>query len=270
MVIITTCLLVLFTLTSIAQTGATKSITDNIPEFFSGDEEIRKAVAHIEELINENRVVVSREIEENTYHQWGSGNNIQVFNDRIEIRKGNFNVSYFFKDIIKSVLFTKDMQGNVRVYIGEFDIYIKGEGNGQKFKDDILFIEKHNEKLRTEKIAEEQKAQLLIFEPIAAQYRALKVKPPVSEEQRKYIVQANSFNQKKDFIRAIELYSKAIEIEQTAYPAAYSNLALLSAQVNKYNDAIFYMKKYLLLEPDATDSRGARDKIYEWEIEAVK
>jgi hypothetical protein len=30
------------------------------------------------------------------------------------------------------------------------------------------------------------------------------------------------------------------------------------------------MKKYLLLEPDATDSRGARDKIYEWEIEAVK
>lgn len=25
------------------------------------------------------------------------------------------------------------------------------------------------------------------------------------------------------------------------------------------------MKKYLLLEPEASDARGAQDKIYEWE-----
>lgn len=91
-----------------------------------------------------------------------------------------------------------------------------------------------------------------------------------SEEQRRYIVQANSFSQKKDYNKAIELYQKAIEIDQTAYPAAYSNMALLSAQTGKFSDAIFYMKKYLLLEPEASDSRGARDKIYEWEAELAK
>jgi hypothetical protein len=40
---------------------------------------------------------------------------------------------------------------------------------------------------------------------------------------------------------------------------------LLSAQVKQYDDAIYHMKKYLLLVPDASDARGAQDKIYEWE-----
>jgi tetratricopeptide (TPR) repeat protein len=103
------------------------------------------------------------------------------------------------------------------------------------------------------------------FKTIAEQYRALQVKPTVSEEQRKYIVQANSFNQEKNYSKAIELYNKALELEQTAYPAAYSNLALLSAQTQNYEGAIFHMKKYLLLVPDANDARSAQDKIYEWE-----
>jgi tetratricopeptide (TPR) repeat protein len=108
--------------------------------------------------------------------------------------------------------------------------------------------------------------QLAQFETTATQYRALKVKPPVSEEQRKYIVQANAFNQEKNYTKAIELYKKAIEMDATAYPAAYMNLALLSAQVSKFDEAIFSMKKYLLLDPDSKDSRSAQDKIYEWEI----
>jgi tetratricopeptide (TPR) repeat protein len=70
--------------------------------------------------------------------------------------------------------------------------------------------------------------------------------------------------------KAIELYLKAIEVDQTAYPAAYSNLALLSAQTKRFNDAIFYMKKYLMLEPEASDARGAQDKIYLWEAQQSK
>jgi len=109
-------------------------------------------------------------------------------------------------------------------------------------------------------------AQLNQFKPIAAKYRELKVKPPVSEEQRKYIVQANSLNQQKMYEKAIELYNQAIELDQTAYPAGYSNLALLSAQINRFDAAIYYMKVYLLLEPEATDARSGQDKIYEWEL----
>jgi hypothetical protein len=48
-------------------------------------------------------------------------------------------------------------------------------------------------------------------EPIAARYCALKEIPPVSEELRKYIVQANMFNQQKQYYKAIALYNKAME-----------------------------------------------------------
>lgn len=129
----------------------------------------------------------------------------------------------------------------------------------QVFADAVSFL--HQKHLNDKTLA-----SVNDFEPVAAEYRKLKVKPPVSEEQRKYVVQANSLNQQKMYVQAIELYKKAIELDQTAYPAAYSNLALLSAQIRKFDVAIYYMKKYLLLEPEAKDARGAQDKIYEWEI----
>jgi len=129
---------------------------------------------------------------------------------------------------------------------------------------DFLFLLQHqlNEKRYTSK--------LVLFKPIAAKYRALKEKPLVSEEQRKYIVQANSSVQQHQYIGAVELFNKAIELDPTAYPAAYSNLALLSAQISNFYAAIYYMKKYLLLVPDASDARSGQDKIYEWELSITK
>jgi len=59
-------------------------------------------------------------------------------------------------------------------------------------------------------------------------------------------------------------------MDPVSYPAAYSNLALLTAQLKNYEGAIFYMKKYLLLGPEAADARNAQDKIYEWEIKVPK
>jgi tetratricopeptide (TPR) repeat protein len=88
----------------------------------------------------------------------------------------------------------------------------------------------------------------------------------ISEEQRKFIVQANSANNEKDYTKALELYEKALKISPYAYPEAYFNMALISAQTENYNYAIFNMKKYLILVPDAPDVRTAQDKIYEWEM----
>jgi tetratricopeptide (TPR) repeat protein len=113
-------------------------------------------------------------------------------------------------------------------------------------------------------------AGLALLEPIAAHYRGITEKPPIPEEQRKYIVQANLFNKKKDYLKAIELYIKVIESDQTSYPAAYTNLALLSEQTGNFDTAIYYMKKYLMLEPDAPDARSSQDKIYEWEAQSGK
>jgi len=59
-------------------------------------------------------------------------------------------------------------------------------------------------------------------------------------------------------------------IDQTAYPSAYSNLALLLAQIHMFDAAIYNMKKYLLLEPEAADARSAQDKIYEWKAQLFK
>ena len=108
------------------------------------------------------------------------------------------------------------------------------------------------------------------FQKIVANYKALSEKPTITEEQRKYIVQANSKNEKKEYKEALELYKKAVDINPTSYPSAYNNMALISAQIQDYLYAIFNMKKYLMLVPEAEDARAAQDKIYEWEAEINK
>jgi tetratricopeptide (TPR) repeat protein len=128
------------------------------------------------------------------------------------------------------------------------------EDLAREIADDLYFIQKHIEA-----------GELEVFKEKAAKYRASKIKPQVSEAQRKFIVQANAFTQKKDYAGAIDRYNKAIELDPVSYPEAYFNLALLSAQENRFKSAIGYMEKYLLLAPDAKDARSAQDKIYEWE-----
>ena len=80
------------------------------------------------------------------------------------------------------------------------------------------------------------------------------------------MVQANLLAQQKKYAHAIQLYKKVIDLDATAYPEAYNNMALLYAQLNRYSVAIFYMREYMLLEPSANDARAAQDKIYEWEL----
>ena len=88
----------------------------------------------------------------------------------------------------------------------------------------------------------------------------------VTEEQRKLIVQANYFNDNKNYNKALEFYYQAMKIDQFSYPEAYYNMALIAAELKNYDYAILNMKKYLLLRPNAEDARKARDKIYEWEL----
>lgn len=108
------------------------------------------------------------------------------------------------------------------------------------------------------------------FKPIVAQYNQLASKPSISEEQRKYIVQANSLTEEKDYQKAIELYLKVLNVDLTSYPAAHYNLALLRAQQSSYDRAIFSMKRYLMFEIDPVEARKAQDKIYEWEIKMIE
>ncbi len=103
------------------------------------------------------------------------------------------------------------------------------------------------------------------FKKEAEQYMTSGQKSSLSEEQRRLIVQANAANEEKEYISALRLYEKAMKINIFSYPQAYNNMALLAAQINDFAYAIFNIKKYLLLVPDAPDARAAQDKIYEWE-----
>jgi tetratricopeptide (TPR) repeat protein len=111
----------------------------------------------------------------------------------------------------------------------------------------------------------EAEAALSSFQPLAARYRDMPAKPPVAEEQRKFIVQANSMTQQKEYGKAMALYRKALDVDPLSFPAAYYNMALIASQQGNIFGAILHMKKYLLLVPDAEDARSAQDKIYEWQ-----
>jgi tetratricopeptide (TPR) repeat protein len=183
---------------------------------------------------------------------------IPVLEDRIEV---STRLALFYADLLDRPIHVSKSRGSsgcpYMVHLGLFSFHFKDLTHAQKFADSLYSIQQLQIKADKERLAR--------FESAAAQYRSLKVKPPVSEEQRKLIVQANAMGQRKEYARAIDLYLKAVDMDPISYPAAYFNLALLSAQLNWFKSAISYMKQYLLLDPEAKDARGAQDKIYEWE-----
>jgi hypothetical protein len=62
-----------------------------------------------------------------------------------------------------------------------------------------------------------------------------------SEEQRRYIVQAEALSQQKDYGRAIDLNLKPVGLDPASYPGAYFDLALLSPQLHRFNPAVSYI-----------------------------
>jgi tetratricopeptide (TPR) repeat protein len=194
---------------------------------------------------------------------------ISVFNDRFEITLKKSSKTIYFSDQYKVQIFKvtnppvppEPAKTYYRLLNFEelSNIYYTEPSELEEFADYFFYFQHRFN-------VQQYDSLTALFKPLAAQYCALKVKPQVSEVQRKYIVQANVLNQQKMYQKAIELYNKANEIDQTAYPAAYSNLALLSAQLYQFDAAIYYMNKFLLLEPEASEARSAQDKIYEWEI----
>jgi tetratricopeptide (TPR) repeat protein len=246
-----------------AQTAETKSLMLNNPNLKSGNEGTSKAIADIAELFK-NKITIEW-IDGITpgYSYFGTQKDVSVFEDRIEFRRNGNKSIVNFSDIIDYDIrnFKEDLNNSEAVF-GKYLIEFRVSGWGKRLVDDFVIIQNQ--------LNEKRNASLVLFEQVAAQYHALKVKPPVKEGQRKYIVQGNMYSQEKYYSNAIEMYNKVIEIDQTAYPAAYSNIALLYAQLNNFNAAIYNMKKFLLLEPDASDARSAQDKIYEWEAKTGK
>lgn len=235
------------------------------------DQEMSQVKANIAVILQKETKIWDR-----TNKIYAHPKDIMVLDDKIEFMIKNQKTIINFSDLLVYTIelgkFSVTGEDGV-FYLAYYELnlgnltfyYRKDYETGMQMVNNLYYIQKQQQIIQQQKQENQFSAQLVLFEPLAAQYRELTVKSTVSEEQRKYIVQANGFNEQKNYDKAIELYKKAIEVDQTAYPGAYSNLAILSAQVNKFDAAIYYMKKYLMLEPDATDARGAQDKIYLWE-----
>jgi len=211
---------------------------------------------------------------------------IRALDDRLDTRAGTI---FYYSDIIvdEEIVVTNEFAGSspsdVNVPVSRawdkpvsdifgspyLKFFFRSNEDAREFAEYMYYFSQPNR----DKLLALIRADSIQFSTLAAKYREMEVKPVVTEQQRKYIVQANSFAKDKLYAQAIEAYKKAIAIDPVAYPAAYYNLALLlKAKPDYYSvlpeekdfriDAIKNMKKYLLLVPDA---RAAQDKIYEWE-----
>ena len=102
------------------------------------------------------------------------------------------------------------------------------------------------------------------FQQKAAAWRALPVKPALSEEVRRERVQAENALKEKRLAAAADHYESGLKINPV-WPEGHFNAALLYAELEEYDKAIWHMRAYVELVPDAPDAKGAREQTYVWQ-----
>jgi TPR repeat protein len=107
------------------------------------------------------------------------------------------------------------------------------------------------------------------FTEIVRVYSALDPKPGLTEEGRRYLVQANTHLQDKRYSDAIQAYDNLINTNPW-WPEGFYNYAHILAKQNQYDGAISSMKRYLQLAPGSQNARAAQDKVYEWETHKAR
>lgn len=226
------------------------SKTQNIEAIKLGLVQSLKRVGQIYDIA-ESKTVTAKDIK-----------SINVSNDRIDVElKGKNNkLSWLFSVIDDSTM----------VFIGKRNagnyIYLPSAANfafaeldaAQQFADNIYAIQYPN-------INKVRDSLLTVFKEKLQKNNSSNHEATIKDEQKALFLLADTASQKMDFFGSIKIYNKAIELDEFSYPKAYANLALLYAQINFFDYAIFFMQKNICLETDATALRGAKDKIYEWE-----
>jgi tetratricopeptide (TPR) repeat protein len=102
------------------------------------------------------------------------------------------------------------------------------------------------------------------FQGKAKAWRALKVKPELPPEVRRFRVLAEDAIKHQEFEKAVDYYEKGMAIEPL-WPQGQYNAALLYGEMKEYRDAELHMKRYLELVPDAPDAQAARDQMMIWQ-----
>lgn len=102
------------------------------------------------------------------------------------------------------------------------------------------------------------------FQQKAAAWRALDMKPTISEDVRRHRLLAENSVRESHFESAVEEYEAGLDINPT-WPEGHFNAALLCAELGYYSEAMHHMRAYLELTPEAPDAQQARDQVTIWE-----
>jgi tetratricopeptide (TPR) repeat protein len=103
------------------------------------------------------------------------------------------------------------------------------------------------------------------FQQKAAAWRALPIKSAIPEEVRLEGVKAEDAFQKKRLAEAAADYDAGLKIDPV-WPDGYSKAASIYAELDEYDKAIWHIRAYLELVPDAPDAESARGQIVAWGI----
>ena len=143
------------------------------------------------------------------------------------------------------------------------DLVVKGKELERQGKQDEAFKLYGDAYVRSLQSGNQQAADST-FHEYARLYRVKPDKPALTEEGRRYLVQANTHLQAKRYREAIESYGQLVQ-SNPGWPEAFYNRAHILANQGYYEQAIKHMQRYLELVPNANNARAAQDKIYEWE-----
>ena len=112
---------------------------------------------------------------------------------------------------------------------------------------------------------EDRDAYWIDFKERARAWRALTVKPVLSEETQKQRILAENAVLEKRLDDARTHYYEGLQACLHLWPNGLYNLAILLAEIQQYSLAAHFMKSYLEMVPDAPDARAMRAKIIIWE-----
>ena len=102
------------------------------------------------------------------------------------------------------------------------------------------------------------------FRAIAARWRALERKPPLSADADRHRILAEHALQQNDLARAAAHYNDALEAFP-GWPEGWMNAALLCEALKDYGCAADRMRHFLELLPSSREAAAAREKLVLWQ-----
>jgi tetratricopeptide (TPR) repeat protein len=114
---------------------------------------------------------------------------------------------------------------------------------------------------------EEQARIWAEFQKRAATWRALPAKPAISDDVKQHRLLAEDAYQQKQFDTAAAEYEAGLEIDPL-WAQGHFNAAVIYGELKDYDDAVWHMRCYLELLPNAPDAQDARDQMLLWQGKA--